>query len=126
MRRHPHTGSIPDVKAQGFVRAVAIQSDAAVGFRQDVYVDDGGDGPEVLGHADADVWPLAVDVIVAQRDHRLLLTSYCVGAEVSVVDLFCREIKGDRETESVRNDMFQAGFNMSMCRQHSLIAKKKN
>lgn len=31
--RHPHAGSISDVKAQRFVRAVAIQSDTAVRFR---------------------------------------------------------------------------------------------
>ena len=32
VRRHPHAGPISDVEAQRFVRAVAIQSDAAVGF----------------------------------------------------------------------------------------------
>jgi len=30
VRGHAHTGSISDVKAQGFVRAVTIQSDTAV------------------------------------------------------------------------------------------------
>lgn len=80
---------------------MAIQSDTAVRFRKDVHINDGGDRTEVLGHADADVWPLAVDVIVAQRYHCLLLTSYCVGAKVSIINLFCKETKGDRETEKV-------------------------
>lgn len=73
VRRHPHAGPVSDVEPERLVGAVAVQPDAAVRLGQDVHVDDGGDGPEVLGHADADVRPLAVDVIVAQRDHRLLL-----------------------------------------------------
>ena len=74
---------------------MAIQPDAAVRFREDVHVDNGGDGPEVLGHADADVWPFAVDVVVAQGDHGLLPAGYCVGAKVGVVDLFCKDTQRD-------------------------------
>lgn len=70
-------------------------------FRQDVHINNGGDGPEVLGHADADVWPFAVDVVVAQCNHCFLPACYSVGAKVSIVDLFCEEIRGDRKTESV-------------------------
>lgn len=67
------------------------------------------------------MWPLAVDVIIAQRDHCLLPASYCVGSKVSIVNLFCKGIKGDRETESVRNFMFSAQVSSwFMFRQHRL------
>lgn len=94
---HTNAGSISDVKTQRLVWAVAIQPDTTVRFRQDVHINNGGDGPEVLGHADADVWPFAVDVVVAQCNHCFLPACYSVGAKVSIVDLFCEEIRGDRK-----------------------------
>lgn len=90
MRRHTNAGPIANVKAQGFVRAVAIQANTAVRFRQDVHVNDGRNRPEILRHANADVRTLAVDVAVAQR-YGLLPTSYCVVAKVTVVDLLCKK-----------------------------------
>lgn len=47
---HTHADAVADVEAQRLVAAVLVQLHPAVGLRQDVHVDDGGDLPEV-------VWP---------------------------------------------------------------------
>jgi len=52
------------------------------------------------------VWPLAVDVIIAQCDHRLLLTGYRVGAVVSIVDLFCEATKGRQKNKKCKKLCF--------------------
>lgn len=74
VRSYTNAGSVADVEAQGFVRAVAIETDAAMGLWQDVDVDDGGDGTKVLRHPDGDAGTLTVDVAVAKGHYCLLLT----------------------------------------------------
>lgn len=107
MGSHSNTGPVADIEAQGFVRAVAVESDAAVGLGQDVHVDDGGDGTEVLWHADWDAGTLTVDVAVAKRHHCLLFTSQGVGAKGGVVDLLCKQ------TEKKRPEKLETNKNKS-------------
>lgn len=84
------TSAITDVEAQRLVWAVSIESDSPVGLRKDVHVNDGRHRAEVLRHADADMGPLAVQVI-AKSDHGLLFPGQRAGAKVAVVNLFCKK-----------------------------------
>lgn len=43
---------------------------------------------------------LAVDV-VAQCNHCLLLTGYCVGGKVSIVDFFCKDKDGTEKEKDL-------------------------
>lgn len=74
VRSYTDTGPVADVEAQGFVRAVAIETDAAMRLGQDVDIDDRGDGTEVMRHSNGDAGTLTVDVAVAKGHYSLLLT----------------------------------------------------
>lgn len=55
LRRHPHAHAVADVEAQGFLAAVPVQPHAPVRLGQDVHVDDGGHGAEVVREPDVQV-----------------------------------------------------------------------
>ncbi|KAG9462324.1 hypothetical protein GDO78_014380 [Eleutherodactylus coqui] len=89
VRRHTDAGAVADVEAQGFLHSVFVKPHSAVGFREDIDIDDGGNRPEVAGHPDDEVRLLLVDVRTKNSCQYVLLFGQGVGAKGAVVRFFC-------------------------------------
>lgn len=107
----PYAGAIADIEAQRFLLTMLVQAHTSVRLREDVHVDDRGDGSEVLREADDHrrFFPGGVRPQKYRRKDRVFLPGERVGTKCWVISFLCENKRGSKKTEEEKMKMETRG-----------------